>query len=284
MKWRAVYWAMVGLLFTGICSAQGTDEDQVRDAWSKVYLEAAQEVKLSSNASDEPITLEQRPLLKWHNPVRPGQTHGDFFVWRRSGLPVAVGTLFSFINRSNGATRVAAFDLHPLVAEDLDYEFRATRGTLHGARLSTISVSAGAASDAAATAAKRLAQLRGIARSCEAWTVSEGVEQPLRLLSQPLLVASGAAEQVAAESQQMDSAAALFAMVTGTDPELLLWIRPGERTEFGAITSWLITPARFTDLPLKVSVKGETVWDWRIISNSEPHANGRLFELPLDPR
>lgn len=281
---------VLALLATHPCSAEGPNEVDLREAWSQVYLEAAKEVELKTSSSDSPIMLEPRPLLRWHNPVREGETHGDLFAWQRDGQPIVVGTIFSYIYPVGGNVRVAALGLHPLVNEDIRFQFRSLNGLLPGTNLGQFDIELEAGTLVSANPAARLAQVRSLARSCEAWTVNAGVEQPLRLLSQPLLLSNDrldATKQEKADeagSPAGDSTAALFAMVTGTDPELLLLVQ-SRVSDVPGRSVWQITPARFSDLPLKLSVRGESVWQWAAASTPEPYVSRhRIFLRPLDPR
>lgn len=290
MRVLTVRCAILSFLFGSLCFAEEPKEDELRDAWSQVYLEAAKEVVLTSSSGDRPIALEERPLLRWHNPLRRGETHGDFFVWQRDGQPVVVGTLFSYVKPVGGNIRVAAIGLHPLVNEDIRFQFRVVNGVLQGANLGQFDVELETATAAVDSPATQLAQVRSLARSCEAWTVNEGVEQPLRLMSQPLLLnahgtkPSEIKEAGGAGFGSLDTTAALFAMVTGTDPELLILIRRRKSDAAGA-SAWQVTPARFSDLPLKLSIGGEPVWQWKVASSPEPYVSRhQIFQKPLDPR
>ncbi len=272
------------ILLAGLCRADDAVESELRDAWSQVYLDSAREVELISSAGAQPIDLVERPLLRWHNPVRQGETHGDFFVWQRDGQPVVVGTIFSYELPPGGPVRIAAIGLHPLVKENFDYRFRTFSGRLSGTNLGESEVVL-AGESAPATPARTLVQMRSLARSCEAWTINEGIEQPLRLLPQPLLgrpAMTTSSENDDAEPA--DSSAALFAMVTGTDPELLILIQHGKPDSLGRST-WKITPARFSNLPIKLSVQGKPIWEWKLAANPEPYiSRHEIFVKPLDPR
>lgn len=270
------------LLIGGLCSAQEPSEAELRDAWSRVYLEAAKEVEFVS-ADGMDVSLSERPLLRWHNPVREGETHGDFFTWKRDGQPIVVGTLFSYIHPVGGNVRVAAIGMYPLVKEEIRYKFRSISGVLHGAKVDSLDVEVKTPAAAVDSPATRLSQLRSLARQCEAWTLNEGVEQPLRLLSQPLLLSEATPKGDDADGAP-PTTAALFAMVTGTDPELLILIRRVASVS-PASSNWQITPARFSDLPLKLSVQGAPVWQWQTASYPDPYVSRhQIFSKPLDPR
>lgn len=251
--------------------------DPVREAWSKIYLDVARKIKFASESSPETkFVIKELPLLKWHNPVRVGETHGDFFVWQRDDEPVVVGTIFSYLARGNDEYRILAMELHSLTPEILSITSPNLSGELNGENVGAfdVEIPEGTVAD---SASRRLLQARSVARSCEAFTVHEEVERRLRLLSQPLLVPRGESEA------QGKDPTALFALVTGTDPELLILVRAvGDE---GDKRHWRVTPARFTDLRLKVSVHGKEVWQWRPHSGSEPYFARHGFAVkPTDPR
>ena len=78
-------------------------------------------------------------------------------------------------------------------------------------------------------------------------------------------------------------ARALFAFATGTDPELLILLHAVEGQ--GDKLRWRVTPARFTDLRLQVSVEGKEAWNWKPHSGSEPYFAKHGFAVkPVDPR
>ncbi len=290
MLLRIARLVLLGWFITTAAAASADEAEVIRDAWSDIYLDAAKEIVLSATIGDDPIELVEKPLMRWHNPVRRGETHGDFFVWQSNGQPVVVGTIFSYILPLGGNTRVAAMGLHPLIQEDIRYQFRNVSGTLLTANLDQFDVEIETPAASITSATRQLAQLRSLARTCQGWTVNDSVEQPLRLMSQPLL-------QTDASSLSMDrkevrsglpeteiQTAALFAMVTGTDPELLILIQPKPSGQPGR-SMWQITPARFSDLPISFSVNGKEVWERHVAANPEPYVSRhRIFTLPLDPR
>ena len=254
--------------------------DPLREAWSKIYLDVARKIELASESSPESkLVLKELPLLKWHNPVRRGETHGDFFVWQRDDEPVVVGTIFSYLARGNDEFRILAIELHSLTPETLSVTSPSSAdlsGELNGENVGAfdVEIPQGTVED---SASRRLLQARNVARSCEAFTIHEEVERRLRLLTQPLLVPHGESDAPGKDP------IALFALVTGTDPELLILFRAvGDE---GDKRHWRVTPARFTDLRLKVSVQGKEVWQWRPHSGGEPYFAKHGFAVkPADPR
>lgn len=98
--------------------------------------------------------------------------------------------------------------------------------------------------------------MRDLAREFSATTTLDGVEQELRLLTQPIHRQAKSTEEV------LDGA--LFTFVTGTDPELMLVI---------------YAAGRFTDLTLKLRHKKVELWTHTQGANLEgrpdPYITGR---------
>jgi hypothetical protein len=253
------------------------ETDPIRDAWTHEYLQTARRIDFTSTSNPPTkLALNESPLLKWHNPIRRGETHGDFFVWERDGVPVVVGTIFSYLTRGTDNNRILAIELHSLTTDRFTFTSPSFSGELNGQHVGEFDVVIpdGTVSE---NASRRLLQARNVARSCEAFTISDGVERRLRLLSQPLLSPRGA-QDTTGKNQR-----ALFAFVTGTDPELLILVRTVG--EDGEKLRWRVTPARFTDLRIKVSVRGKEVWQWKPQSGSEPYFAKHGFAIkPADPR
>ena len=128
---------------------------------------------------------------------------------------------------------------------------------------------------------RRLQQMRTWAKACEASTELGGRTEPLRLLPTPLLLIG---EDETLRSTLNGNESALFAMVTGTDAEVLLLIQAVEST-LEAKAHWRITPARFTDLPFEVKVHGSSIWKSEGATKDGPFLSVHgLFQKPLDPR
>ena len=263
--------------------ASERDSDEIRDAWSAEYLKLATGTRIVSSTNPDLITLNPVPLMKWSNPILGnGTTSGDFFVWTRIKQPVAVGTFFSYVpsNATDLTMRRVAMAFHALVAEDLELEANSVKRTIQGTLLHQIEYQL-EDFEVANTPARRLQQMRTLAKSCEAETILDGKPEPLRLLPQPLLVFGQAESE---RRQDKGNECALFAMVTGTDAEVLLLIQAVENIP-DQKASWRITPARFTSLPFEIKVRSKTVWKSENVLGPSPFLSYHgLFFKPLDPR
>jgi hypothetical protein len=259
------------------------DSDELRDAWSAEYLKLAKDTRIVSRANPDLISLNPVPLMKWSNPVIDnGTTSGDFFVWTRNKQPVAVGTFFSYVpsNTTDKTMRKVAMAFHALVVEDLELEANSVKRTIHGTLLHQIEYQPEDA-EVANTSIRRMQQMRTLAKSVEAETILNGKPEPLRLLPQPLLV-FGQAESEQEQDKRNESA--LFAMVTGTDAEVLLLIQAVENTS-GRKATWRITPARFTSLTFEIKVNTKSIWKSEKVPGPSPFLSVHgLFLKPLDPR
>lgn len=273
--------AAITLLSAPYLTAADGTEEEVREAWSAEYQRLAEETRVTSKANRADIKLKKVPLMKWSNPVRGnGTTSGDFFVWMRDEQPVVVGTFFSYVPSSDPNVRNVAMAFHALVAEDFEVELNATTHTIHGSLLHQIAYQL-PDSELAQSSVRRLQQMRTWAKACEATTMLEGRPEPLRLLPQPLLVVG---EEETKQNRGVGKECALFAMVTGTDAEVLLLVQAVEGT-VDHKAHWRVTPARFTDLPIEVKVHGKTIWESAGTTRPAPFLSVHgLFLKPLDPR
>ena len=262
-----------------VLRADDGTEEEVRDAWSAEYLKLASETRIESTLNSAEIELNEVPLMRWSNPVRGnGTTSGDFFVWTRNNQPVVVGTFFSYVPSNTSNSRKVAMAFHALVAEDFEFEVNSIKRTIHGSKLHQIDYQLEDA-EVAPSSLRRLQQMRSWAKACEAATEMEGRQEPLRLLPKPLLVVG---EDETKRTQGSESA--LFAMVTGTDAEVLLLVQAVESTSESK-AHWRITPARFTDLPFEVKVNGNLIWRSEGTIPAGPFVSYHgLFQKPLDPR
>ena len=110
-----------------------------------------------------------------------------------------------------------------------------------------------------------MAQMRMLSKNFRASSQADDRKtmRPLRSLSQPLF---------RFETKEIDDDGAIFAYVTGTDPELLVAIvtkatKSGPQWHFGA--------GRYSDLPLTLSYKNKTVWDSKTWTGRETGYHAR---------
>ena len=235
------------------------DDAEGMRRWGEVYAETAEEYSFSLGGPDgAPLEFRPQSILNFSNPERARGQHGSVFVWTHDGRPEAIGTIWSIRNSSDRTKRRTSHEFQSLSLSPLHSERREIKGLgrrgpvpqwrpeLPGIELQSFEQAA----DPAASKPARLVQMRRLARQFDAVGYS-GVddEVPLRLLDQPLLRYESPAAGV------LDGG--LFAMVMGTDPELLLLI---EARETNGSAQWQFAAARFTGKPLELRRQGEVVW------------------------
>ncbi|HEX5104952.1 MAG TPA: hypothetical protein VFV87_14125, partial [Pirellulaceae bacterium] len=215
---------------------------QQQAKWNALYakIAAEYEIKLGKEGKNQ-LQLVPEAVLNWSNPVRGGETNGSVFVWTYDGRTEAVGTIFSHLVRDDPNQKVTAHSFQSLSQQPLAGQRPGRPGawSLDSAGVSPQKIP-GAPAPGRSRAA-RLAQMRELVREFSATTTLEGVEQELRLLTQPLHRNEKSTGDV------LDGA--LFTFVTGTDPELMLVIeaRADEGTD---APTWHYAAGRFTDLTL----------------------------------
>ena len=166
------------------------------------------------------LELNETPVLKWTNPERSEQ-QGVVFVWHEDGLPLAIGSFFTFEYRG---LRVK-HEFHSLSDSPLSAAYRQknawspkkpgvswTAATEHGAPHRS--------------KVFRLTQMKQIAGSFEVTLIDpSGDRRKLRLLRTPLLRFESPSHNV------VDGA--IFSYTVATDPEAMLLVRSnGDHWEY----------------------------------------------------
>ncbi|MCI0359298.1 MAG: hypothetical protein L0211_12540, partial [Planctomycetaceae bacterium] len=204
-----VVWALLGQVETSADAPNSSDE-QAQQSAERVLALATQYEFYAEASRKMKLILQDKPVLTYSNPVR-GDVYGDVFVWTREGRPEVVAAIFDY--RTN---KWIDSELHMLagggtvgVRDDRIFWQPDKPGT----RFQPIP----AAAAPAATAAKRLSQMRSMARefSVERNHPEQGKDS-LRILSQPIFRYASPALDI------VDGA--MFVFVEGTDPEAFLLI------------------------------------------------------------
>jgi hypothetical protein len=197
------------------------------------------------------------------------------FVWTHQGRAELVGTVFSHLVVDEPNLKVMAHSFQSLSQEPLAGSRPGKPGQWSLAEVGVVHKPIKGAAAPAGSRAGRLAQMRDLAREFTATTVLEGVEQDLRLLTQPLH------RQEKPTDEALDGA--LFTFVTGTDPELMLVIEARPADGKGDPV-WHYAAGRFTDLPLKLRHKEIELWTHTqgspIDGRRDPYITGRYEMLP----
>lgn len=256
------------LVFTQLAVGEEKDSDEraeQRNAWSDYYAAQLPRYRFSLKSSPgEPFELPVA-ALRWSNPLRPG-THGDLFVWSHDGRGVLVGSIFSY---PNGENRKVAHQFQSLTMESIECEHQGgVNFSIPGPGLAFETIPL--APVPAENKRLRLTQMRALAREFEAYGTSNDVLQPLRMLEQPIFRFKG---------DQISDDGAIFAFVMGTDPELLLVLSALPSNDG---VRWQYAGARFAADPLKLILKGNTIWEFGDTSKHLGYVSRHGIDLQPD--
>jgi len=218
-----------------------------RKQWTKYYIQTVKKYSFSLESDSEtPFKLLPDSKLHYLNTVRVGDTHGDMFIWTDNGKCVLAGAIFSYDLGPN--QRRVAHEFHSFSEGSVVGGTEKLRVSMEAPGVTFEEIVG--APKVSKSRALRLAQLRRLAKFFNATTLAGEVERPLRALDQPIY---------RYETENIDDDGAIFAYVTGTDPELLVAIE-SRKTKDGP--KWHFAAARFTDLPLTLNYKKVPVWEF----------------------
>jgi hypothetical protein len=248
--------------------AQGADPPQDDKALAEEFrLFASKEASaytIRLPGSDQPLTLQPEPVLKWSNPVI-GTVFGDVFIWTDHGRPEAVASIYRFYSAPfHRANEFHSLALRPLVCK----RDGATVWTpiKPGLDLKPIPGAAAPADSAAA----RLRQLRALAQEFTGrQTNREGVDRDMRLLSQPVYRYENALGGL------IDGG--LFAFVLGTDPEVFLLIEA--RQSAAGPLEWQFGATRMNSINLRLYHRGQEIWSVPEITWARAFDSTRAYVL-----
>ncbi len=192
------------------------------------------------------LELIREPILTWSNPVR-NEARGAYFVWTLEGRPLVVGTIMTHPLVRDRTQRVIRHEFHSLASSEVTANFEGktvweTRGA--GVIWNHLKV---APPDVEAR--RRIRQMKGLARSVMTQAVTREETRKLRLLPNPLFRYKSASGNV------VDGA--MFAFVTGTDPEVLLLL---EARAEGNGLKWYSACARQTSYELSAKLPDGSTW------------------------
>jgi hypothetical protein len=242
--------AMLAVAATGVTVPA---EEAPRDDWQPYFRSLAQEYQIAPTASPEDVlALHEKPVLRWSQPVRGGDD-GAVYVWLDDGRPGVIGTMFCWPHAQG--YRVVVNEFHSLMTQPLT----AKRGeNMPWAPETGIEFQDFKKTDAPAkTAPQRLIQMRRLAERFRGENIDDRSDQKweLRLLPTPLMRFDRSDKSLATEGDVLDGA--LMALVSGTDPEILILIE-ARTTPAGPKWQWSL--ARFSDRPLKAWLDDKEIW------------------------
>ena len=235
-------------------AAEEKEQRQIeRDLWTIYYAQQIPKYTFHLESDQEkPLEVIAEPKLRYWNSVRLGNNHGELFIWTRDGRCVLAGAILSYGVWEN--VREVAHEFHSFSTETIVGERDGSTFEIKAPGVEFKPVPD--AKPPAKSRALRMVQLRKMAKLFEASTMSKkistisnkNISLPLRPLSQPIF---------RYETKEITDDGAIFAYVTGTDPEVLVAIE-SQQTDDGP--KWFYGAARFTDLPITLKFKDETVW------------------------
>lgn len=194
----------------------------------------------------EKLSVRAEPVMRFSSPV---DRHGEVYVWTGRGRPQVVGCFFS-IPQVDGIRIVHEFRSlaeHPLASGQRGaYRWQPEEAGVSFAPVPDTP-------EPATSEARRLAQMRELARRYGASMMRQGVKWDLRLLPQPLY----RYENTDKDSPILDGALFSYVWTTGTDPEVLLLIE-AHRAADGV--RWRFAPASLTNREAWVTDRGREVW------------------------
>jgi len=236
-------------------------KDELAKQSAERVLALARQYEFYSDASrGTKLTLEDKPVLTYSNPVR-GDVYGDVFVWTHEGRPEVVAAIFDY--RTN---KWIDSELHMLAGRET-VGVRDDRIFWQPEKPGTRFQPIPAAAAPAETAAKRLSQMRTMAREFSVQrNHPEQGKDALRMLPQPIFRYASPALNI------VDGA--MFVFVEGTDPEAYLLIEAAGKEK----PAWQFAFARMNVVEFDARYQDQPVWhvdkvDWdTMFDKQEPYA------------
>ena len=219
--------------------AQTVAEDQ-----RMAFMQQQAEAFTGSLDDQHKIAAYEKPLLRWTNP-HTNIRDGVLVCWiDEHGVPAAAAQICLTPN----STSEWAIELQSLSTKPIEL----SNGKIEtwspvGAGIQWHAIKQGFASP---TPSKRLVQMRGIARKFRGHDDFEKEENVVRLLTNPLIRYSNP------KSGIVDGA--MFAMVHGTDPEILILIEARKSDDGNTTFFWALAP--MTSFELRVFMDQKQIW------------------------
>ena len=234
------------------------------------------ELQVAGDA-DRKLNRGEQPILRWSNPVRDNLNDGVIYLFFDGIRPRAVVSVWADspqanLDRGNLYREFVSLSGEPLECEREDIVLWSPKtGGLVDQELKETPAPAG-------RPAQRLTQMRELARRFEGANYKMDSPSILRLLSQPLYRYQGEDERI------LDGA--LFALVEGNDPEVLLLLE-AHVAEDGTSHAWRYTLARMTSYRVSVKLDGREVFTaepyWKNPrAPSDPYAEAFDGKFTLD--
>jgi hypothetical protein len=237
-------------------SPADTDAEGDR-VFSDYALQAAASYEsLAGPNGERKLSLFNKPVLRWSNPLVTNEVSGEVFLWTDDGRPAAVLSLYRY---TKDGERHESHEFLSLSQEPLAFDGAAVWSPQDAGVVFQAFADEASPADAAW---QRLRQMRALAAQFSMdMTSREGITRSLRLLPQPLY------RYDAKEASVIDGA--LFTFVEGTDPEAFVLI---EAFEDGKATKWRYALGRMNSVELKAKRKNKPAWEapllpWKDVVN-----------------
>lgn len=243
-----IFWSIgVLALAAGAFAQPPKKEELTGNALAAAEFAAAEVARYDIRRADNAkaaLKLHPEPALRWSNALR-GEIHGAVYFWARDGRPEAVASAYQMFHRKQLNIELVSLSEAPLSAKRNDK----VRWTPEAGVEFKPLPDAPAPAD---TAEKRQLQMRALARKFSGQMAEPGEKDDkfsdLRLMAAPLH------KYEAADG----SDGAVFALVTTTDPEILLLI---ESRKGPSGRAWVWAAARMNYRPLRLSLGDKMVWE-----------------------
>jgi hypothetical protein len=199
-----------------------------------------------ADAGTPALKLLAEPVLRWSNPLR-GEVHGSVVLWANNGCPEVAASIYQFFHKKQLNVELVSLSEVPLKA--------VRNGRLRWSPEAGVKyVALPGAPTPADTAEKRQVQMRALARKFTGYLAEPGEADDkwteLRLMTTPLH------RYEATDGSGREGA--VFALVTTTDPEIVLLI---ESRKGAAGREWVWAAARMHFRPLQLKLADKLVWE-----------------------
>lgn len=236
--------------------AQDKSTEKLSKQLQLFYRTSATAYDFSPETIKTPLRVSKQPVLSWTSHGREGLWSGDVFVWTHQGRAEVIGCLGSWPitdNKRGVFEEFHSLARNPMTGLILDSQSVWNPAT-PGAQFRPVPN----VSPPAKSRARRLIQMRRIAKPFSAKMKEGDKTDSLRLLTQPIF----RHEDIKPPDQASVVDGAVFAYVSsvGTDPEVLLAI---ECVEKDSRFHWEYAPVRFTHRELWLHHKDHEVWHVR---------------------
>lgn len=257
---------------TGVFSPNHCGGQDAEDTEKKAWLSRlAQSFEIQVQGAEEKAACSKTTMLSYSNPERlTGSTHGATHFWLVDGRPIAAASFSLRRPKDRVYYEFASLTSLPMTASRNSEVVWNPMATKEQATFSD------GMEIPAALPARRLLQMRSLARSFSASCERRGVETKLRLLPSPIFRFSSE------DSESTDGA--VFAFVTSNDPELLLLLQANDINN--KESRWTYHLSQMTSLEVNVMLDGSAVWNaenyYRTRTKTGPYIEGALGYFPAE--